>query len=1323
MLPTAGPMIRGMVGPSPRHVRTMALMRGPVELISIVGVPTFNRGSNYAQSGRTMILDSEDIEPARRSSGGRIDRTIRWVEGISRGSYGVEYHVEVDYELSRTGTVKLMSGNCDCPVGIDCKHAVSLLILDWEAQRAAANTAAATSSNNTSPQWQETLGDIFGDLDDYLRIGLAVEFNEPRAAAPQTTPSRNRFASGLRDLGSTGTVNVRPVSPGKRTPWITTEVTWRKLQSSGVYEADPRQANALLDLYNLYSANAYYGADAQWVRLTEINNAALWPTLQEIAASGVELVENKTWQPVVLEPEPARADVTIREDSTGIDLLGSVGDDDGAPNSDSVGAARSGLTIKAELFHPHVDAEAKVVRVGRPFHGVAWRRDGVIRLARLEAPAAAHWLKLSSQVDGVRVPAEGRARFEEELLPLISRVGWTSPGESYVPPPAKDATLHLAVALSIGTKAGVAPRALLHWSWGRDTAALEVLRSGGSMLPAKMPALSAVGQEFSQLQPILQAMENESERARKEQVRQKKRRQLIPDPRETRRNFVEEAMQLAQVGEIVGMIPATLDESPAASWAARDLTLTKGIVTVRFPRQDCELHGIDVVHFVDDVVPRLAELGVTVEEIGEIPQFHAAPTPSVQVDVGLGEGGTRDWLDLNITMKVGDHEIPMPVLLTALTKGDEALFLPSGEYVRLDIPELARLRELLAEARLLNDRKRSGIRVPRVRTSWWEELLTLDVVESASNAWFDAIKRAVTDPPKPAPIPSGLIAQLRPYQKSGFEWLAGLRRSGLGAVLADDMGLGKTVQTLAMIQDEREQSAVARAAARRTEVSARSGLRSGSDEGKFASPDDAEPTASGGASLMASSGSARSRGADVTGQGIDRATSQVAGPWLVVAPTSVVANWAAEARKFTPGLRVATVDATRKRRGAELAALAHDVDILITSYTLLRLEYEDYAALRPVGMVLDEAQQAKNPASKTFSSLIKVGAPVVYAITGTPMENNLSELWAMFALVAPGLLGNAKQFRENVQKPVEKGVSDAGQVLALLRRRIAPFLLRRTKRAVASELPEKQEQIIEIELAPAHRRLYDRQLQRERQRVLHLADDLDHNRVEVLSALTRLRQLSIDPALVDEEASAPSSKLETLLPLLAEASEEGHRTLVFSQFTRYLRSIAARLEAEGIAYAYLDGSTTNRRAVIEGFAEGDAPVFLISLKAGGVGLNLTMADYVVITDPWWNPAVEEQAVDRTHRIGQTRAVHVYRLVSQNTIEEKVLALQDSKRQLIAGVLASDDVAGAGAGAGGESTGGSGVSTGAVGVSGAESLAAPVVGGAKLSAEDLRMLLS
>lgn len=277
---------------------------------------------------------------------------------------------------------------------------------------------------------------------------------------------------------------------------------------------------------------------------------------------------------------------------------------------------------------------------------------------------------------------------------------------------------------------------------------------------------------------------------------------------------------------------------------------------------------------------------------------------------------------------------------------------------------------------------------------------------------------------------------------------------------------------------------------------------------------------------------------------------------------------------------------------------------------------------------------------------------------------------------APGLLGSSEKFNDAFRKPIEKAAGltgprseDARELVATLRRRISPFLLRRTKGAVALDLPPKQEQVLGVELLGAHRRLYDVQLEKERHRVMGLGDE---DRIEILSALTRLRQLAIDPRLLDEDSAAPPSKLDQLEMLIDDLVAEGHTALVFSQFTSFLKLIAARLDAAGIPYLYLDGSTTNRPALIERFARGEAPVFLISLKAGGTGLNLTMADYAILTDPWWNPAAEEQAVDRAHRIGQTRPVHVYRLVSRGTIEEKVVALQDAKRRLL-GVISSDDV--------------------------------------------------
>ena len=392
-------------------------------------------------------------------------------------------------------------------------------------------------------------------------------------------------------------------------------------------------------------------------------------------------------------------------------------------------------------------------------------------------------------------------------------------------------------------------------------------------------------------------------------------------------------------------------------------------------------------------------------------------------------------------------------------------------------------------------------------------------------------------------------------------------------------------------------------------------------------------------------------------------------PFLVVAPTSVVGNWAAECAKFAPALRVVAITETTARGGNDLPALARSADIVVTSYALFRLDFAKYSALSWSGLILDEAQVVKNHQSKAFNCAIKLSAPFKLAITGTPMENSLLELWSMFAVTAPGLFPQSARFREYYQTPIERsGDSDR---LAQLRRRIRPLMLRRTKEEVAKDLPPKQEQIIELEMNAQHREVYETHLQRERQKVLGLIDDMSKNRFEIFRSLTLLRQLSLDASLVDEQyAAVPSTKLDALMGQLADIVAEGHRTLVFSQFTGFLDKARKRMEAAGIEYCYLDGATRNRPSVIAEFRSGTAPVFLISLKAGGVGLNLTEADYCILLDPWWNPATEAQAIDRIHRIGQTKNVMVYRLVAKDTIEDKVMALKATKAKLFSSVMDS-----------------------------------------------------
>ncbi|MFC3298397.1 hypothetical protein FJV46_02305 [Arthrobacter agilis] len=401
-------------------------------------------------------------------------------------------------------------------------------------------------------------------------------------------------------------------------------------------------------------------------------------------------------------------------------------------------------------------------------------------------------------------------------------------------------------------------------------------------------------------------------------------------------------------------------------------------------------------------------------------------------------------------------------------------------------------------------------------------------------------------------------------------------------------------------------------------------------------------------------------------------TTGLAAPFLVVAPTSVVPNWSNETHRFAPGLKVVAITDTQGAAGSSIRDQVGDADVVLTSYTLFRLDFAAYQELSWSGLVLDEAQFVKNRAAKVHQAAKDFDAPFKLAITGTPMENNLMELWSLFNIVAPGLFPSARKFTEDYRTPIEK-IGD-NRPLVRLRKRIRPLMMRRTKEAVASDLPPKQEQVLEVELHPDHRHIYETYLQRERQKLLGLIEDMNRNRMIVFRSLTLLRMLSLDASLVDpEHEGVPSAKLEVLFENLDGIIAEGHRALVFSQFTSYLKKAAEQLDARGIPYAYLDGSTRSRGEVIDGFKDGTAPVFLISLKAGGFGLNLTEADYCFLLDPWWNPASEAQAVDRTHRIGQTKNVMVYRMVSKGTIEEKVMKLKEQKAKLFTSVMDDDAV--------------------------------------------------
>ncbi|MDO5719103.1 MAG: DEAD/DEAH box helicase [Actinomycetaceae bacterium] len=388
---------------------------------------------------------------------------------------------------------------------------------------------------------------------------------------------------------------------------------------------------------------------------------------------------------------------------------------------------------------------------------------------------------------------------------------------------------------------------------------------------------------------------------------------------------------------------------------------------------------------------------------------------------------------------------------------------------------------------------------------------------------------------------------------------------------------------------------------------------------------------------------------------------------LVCAPTSVVSTWVEEAARFYPDLSVALIDSTSKKRRESIAETCAAHDMIVTSWTLLRLDADEYAEQVFDGVVFDEAQAMKNPATRHNQVARSLRRAWAVAATGTPIENTVTDLWSIMNVVNPGLLPGLKRFNHQYRRPIETDGDHSA--LERLHALTEPFMRRRTKEVVARELPDKIEQTISVELEPAHRRAYERYLNDQRARMLNLLENPRENATSIVAALTKLRMLALDPALVDSDwPDEHSAKTQLLVDHLVSLTGRGHRALVFSQFTSYLKRVAQAVDDAGISFTYLDGTTRNREHVISRFRRGDASVFLISLKAGGTGLTLTEADYVYVMDPWWNPAVENQAVDRAHRIGQTHTVNVYRLCAAHTVEHKVMALQEHKRSIVDRVM-------------------------------------------------------
>ncbi|HSA00133.1 MAG TPA: SNF2-related protein [Candidatus Paceibacterota bacterium] len=584
-------------------------------------------------------------------------------------------------------------------------------------------------------------------------------------------------------------------------------------------------------------------------------------------------------------------------------------------------------------------------------------------------------------------------------------------------------------------------------------------------------------------------------------------------------------------------------------------------------------------------------------------------TPQLKV---LSSG--EQWFDLSVTFGTASGEsLTSAEIQRLLLSGQGYHRLSNGRVALLDTGAVEELQEVLRDC---NPQQNSqGYRIHQSHAGFLDA--TVNAQPSWSwkppDSWRERLNAPEAGSTAACPPLGALDSVLRPYQKTGVSWLHFLRRHQFGGLLADEMGLGKTLQALAFLQTKE--------------------------------PFSTDPSSN-------------------------------ALPSLVVCPTSLVYNWDAEARRFTPDLKVLVLHGPQRDT---LWPRISESNLVITSYALMRRDADRYQSTQFDTVILDEAQHIKNRQSQNAQAVKSIRAHRRLVLTGTPLENSVLDLWSIFDFLMPGYLGSDRDFRERYELPITRDRDP--QIQNRLARRIRPFVLRRLKQEVAPELPNKIEQINYCELTEAQASVYQQILQASRREVFETVSSqgLAKSRMVILTALLRLRQTCCDLRLLKLEQAdslAPSSasaKIDLFNELLDEAIDGNHRVLVFSQFVELLQLLKQSLDQQEIAFCYLDGSTRDRAAEVARFQQNPSiPVFLISLKAGGVGLNLTAADTVIHFDPWWNPAVEDQATDRAHRLGQSRVVTSYKLITRGTVEEKILNLQQRKRELTRQSLAGDE---------------------------------------------------
>ncbi|MFT8788063.1 MAG: SNF2-related protein [Bifidobacterium psychraerophilum] len=622
-----------------------------------------------------------------------------------------------------------------------------------------------------------------------------------------------------------------------------------------------------------------------------------------------------------------------------------------------------------------------------------------------------------------------------------------------------------------------------------------------------------------------------------------------------------------------------------------------------FPRPDGYVARIPESD--DDAIYKLLNEGIAVlRGLGEVfstPAFDGLSAVSHPV-IKLGLSVRSGLVEIS---PIADEIAPedVPELLNSYRKRKRYHRLRNGAFVDVRDLDVSALDEVSADLGLsVADVDKGSVQVPAFEAYYLDSQVEDEDKDDSFLAYLQDVKAV---DPRTYELPKNFEGVLRPYQTEGFRWLNALCDKGFGGILADEMGLGKTVQLLSFLCGRIEES-------------------------------------------------------------------RKVGPNLIVCPASLVYNWAAECSKFAPDLRVSVVAGSKAERRAMLRN-PEAADVLITSYDLLRRDVEDYTGIECFSMVLDEAQYIKNHATLSSRAVRAISARHRYALTGTPIENRLSELWSIFDVLMPGILGSYRHFRERFEMPI---LSEDEHAQRKLQAFVGPFMLRRLKSQVLKDLPDKIENVVTVRLEGEQRKLYAA-LEQQLRASLNKQRDIEfaQGKIQILAQLMRLRQVCCDPRLIyaNSDATPPkgkagtSAKLDAIEELVSNCRDVGRKMLIFSQFTSYLDLIAERLRTQGVQYDVITGATPKKRRLdlVEQFNRDQTPVFLISLKAGNTGLNLTGACVVVHADPWWNAAAQDQATDRAHRIGQTQDVNVYQVVAKDTIEERILNLQHSKTDLAA----------------------------------------------------------